>query len=208
MIMIWKTQKRIRMLMEAWFRNDLMGICGDEDGGGMSAFLVFSAMGFYPVTAGMPSYTFGSPLFSKVTIKLDNGKTFVLEAKGADATHKYIQSVEINGSFAIRQGKWKLSFCPGSGGWSNPRPPSRRKKGAKVKPELLSEPLQLYDLSTDIAETENLAGRNPETVQRLTKLVQQYISNGRSTPGVKQENTGKTYLYPAWIRKLQAAKAE
>jgi len=93
----WKTQKRIRMLMEAWFRNDLMGICGDEDGGGMSAFLVFSAMGFYPVTAGMPSYTFGSPLFSKVTISLDNGKTFTLEAKGADATHKYIQSVEING---------------------------------------------------------------------------------------------------------------
>ncbi len=93
----WKTQKRIRMLMEAWFRNDLMGICGDEDGGGMSAFLVFSAMGFYPVTAGMPSYTFGSSLFNKVSIALANGKTFTLEAKGADARNKYIQSVEING---------------------------------------------------------------------------------------------------------------
>ena len=93
----WKTQKRIRMLMEAWFRNDLMGICGDEDGGGMSAFLVFSAMGFYPVTAGMPFYTFGSPIFSKVSIDLDNGETFTLEADDADAANKYIQSVEING---------------------------------------------------------------------------------------------------------------
>ena len=57
----WKTQKRIRMLMESWFRNDLMGVCGDEDGGGMSAFYVFSALGFYPVSPGVPVYTIGSP---------------------------------------------------------------------------------------------------------------------------------------------------
>jgi len=93
----WKTQKRIRMLMEAWFRNDLMGICGDEDGGGMSAFAVFSAMGFYPVTAGLPTYTFGSPIFSKVTIRLENGKTFVLEAPGASRANKYIQKVRVDG---------------------------------------------------------------------------------------------------------------
>ncbi len=93
----WKTQKRVRMLMQAWFRNDLMGVCGDEDGGGMSAFAVFSAMGFYPVTAGVPAYTFGSPLFSKVTLRLDSGKTFVLEAPKADAENKYIQSVKVNG---------------------------------------------------------------------------------------------------------------
>ncbi len=93
----WKTQKRVRMLMEAWFRNDLMGICGDEDGGGLSAFAVFTAMGFYPVTSGVPAYTFGSPLFSKVTLRLDNGKTFVLEAPKADAENKYIQSVKVNG---------------------------------------------------------------------------------------------------------------
>jgi len=94
----WKTQKRVRMLMEAWFRNDLMGVCGDEDGGGLSAFAVFTAMGFYPATAGVPTYTFGSPLFSKVTIRLENGKTFVLSAPKADAENKYIQSVKVNGS--------------------------------------------------------------------------------------------------------------
>ena len=93
----WKTQKRVRMLMAAWFRNDLMGVCGDEDGGGLSAFAVFSAMGFYPVTAGVPAYTFGSPIFSKVTMRLENGKTFVLDAPKANAENKYIQSVKVNG---------------------------------------------------------------------------------------------------------------
>ena len=46
----WKTQKRIRQMLKTWFRNDLMGIPGDEDGGGMTSFVVFSSLGFYPVT--------------------------------------------------------------------------------------------------------------------------------------------------------------
>ena len=93
----WKTQKRVRMLLEAWFRNDLMGICGDEDGGGMSAFAVFSSMGFYPVTPGVPAYTFGSPIFKEISIALENGKTFVVKAPRASAENKYIQSVTVNG---------------------------------------------------------------------------------------------------------------
>ena len=93
----WKTQKRIRMLMKSWFRNDLMGVCGDEDGGGMSAFYVFSAMGFYPVTAGLPYYVIGSPLFDKVSIKLDNGKTFTVIAQNNSEENKYIQSATLNG---------------------------------------------------------------------------------------------------------------
>ncbi len=93
----WKTQKRVRMLMESWFRNDLMGICGDEDGGGMSAFYVFSAMGFYPVTAGMPYYVIGSPLFSEVEITLDNGNTFRVVAENNSKENKYIQSATLNG---------------------------------------------------------------------------------------------------------------
>lgn len=93
----WKTQKRIRMLMESWFRNDLMGICGDEDGGGMSAFYVFSAMGFYPVTAGLPYYVIGSPLFDKTSIRLDNGKIFTVIAENNSQDNKYIQSARLNG---------------------------------------------------------------------------------------------------------------
>ena len=93
----WKTQKRVRMLLEAWFRHDLMGIPGDEDGGGMSAFVVFSMMGFYPVTPGVPAYAIGSPVFSKVVIHMENGKQFVLSAPRADRAHKYIQSATVNG---------------------------------------------------------------------------------------------------------------
>jgi len=93
----WKTQKRIRMLMESWFRNDLMGICGDEDGGGMSAFYVFSALGFYPVTPGLPIYVIGSPIFNKITISLEGGKTFTIIAKNASWNNKYILSAKLNG---------------------------------------------------------------------------------------------------------------
>ncbi len=93
----WKTQKRIRMLMESWFRNDLMGVCGDEDGGGMSAFYVFSALGFYPVSPGVPVYTIGSPLFDKSEIQLANGKVFTVIAHGVSWENKYIQSAKLNG---------------------------------------------------------------------------------------------------------------
>jgi predicted alpha-1,2-mannosidase len=93
----WKTQKRIHMLLEQWFRNDLMGVPGDEDGGGMSAFVVFSAMGFYPVTPGSPTYNIGSPLFNNIKIKLGNGKTFEIEAKNGSNENKYIQSAILNG---------------------------------------------------------------------------------------------------------------
>lgn len=93
----WKTQKRIRVLLKTWFDDNIFGIPGDEDGGGMSAFVVFSMMGFYPLTPGNPSYTIGSPVFSKVSIKLKNGKTFTVKADGTSETNKYIQSVSLNG---------------------------------------------------------------------------------------------------------------
>jgi len=93
----WKTQKRIRMLMDTWYTDNLFGIPGDEDGGGMTAFVVFSMMGFFPVTPGIPVYSIGSPAFNKISIQLDNGKTFTLHAKNNSAENKYIQSAELNG---------------------------------------------------------------------------------------------------------------
>ncbi len=93
----WKTQKRVRSLLEAWFRNDLMGIPGDEDGGGLSAFVVFSSMGFYPVTPGTDAYNIGSPIFRRVTIRLENGKRFTIEARGASHDAKYVRSARLNG---------------------------------------------------------------------------------------------------------------
>jgi predicted alpha-1,2-mannosidase len=93
----WKTQKTIRKLLYEWFRNDLMGVPGDEDGGGMSSFVVFSSMGFYPVTPGMPGYSIGSPLFENIKIDLGDGKVFEIEARNASTDNKYIQSATLNG---------------------------------------------------------------------------------------------------------------
>jgi predicted alpha-1,2-mannosidase len=93
----WKTQKRVRTILDAYFRDDLQGIPGDEDGGGLSAFVVFSMMGFYPVTPGVPVYDIASPVFSKVTIQLKNGKTFTIDAPGSSRDKKYVQSVRWNG---------------------------------------------------------------------------------------------------------------
>lgn len=93
----WKTQKRIRTLLSQWFRNDLMGVPGDEDGGGMSAFVVFSMMGFYPVTPGIPEYAIGSPVFERIVIHLENGKTFEVIAKNNSAENIYIRSAALDG---------------------------------------------------------------------------------------------------------------
>lgn len=93
----WKTQQRVRLLLKTWFDDNIFGIPGDEDGGGMSAFVVFSSMGFYPVTPGNPVYAIGSPVFSKVSIQLPNGKAFTVIAHNASEVNKYVQSAKING---------------------------------------------------------------------------------------------------------------
>ncbi|WP_423130624.1 glycoside hydrolase domain-containing protein [Gaoshiqia sp. Z1-71] len=89
--------KRIRFLLDVWFKDNIFGIPGDEDGGGMTAFVVFSSMGFYPVTPGIPVYTIGSPVFEEVQIKLANGNTFTLKARNNSTVNKYIQSARLNG---------------------------------------------------------------------------------------------------------------
>jgi len=86
----------------------------------------------------------------------------------------------INGSFAIRKGKWKLIFCPGSGGWSKPLP------NAEPTRELLK--FQLYDLTNDPGEENNLYGQHPEVFNELNQLMISYIENGRSNFGEKVSN--------------------
>ncbi|MEN8229859.1 MAG: arylsulfatase [Bacteroidota bacterium] len=87
----------------------------------------------------------------------------------------------INGSFAIRKGQWKLIMCPGSGGWSDPKP------GSPAEAELL--PFQLYNLESDIEETQNLYKEYPDVANELQQLLENCILNGRSTSGTNQSNS-------------------
>ena len=98
----WKTQKRIRMLLDTWFTDNVFGFPGDEDGGAMSAFIVFSMMGFYPVSPGIPVYAIGSPAFERVRIRLPNGRLFEVDAKGNSDENKYIQRALLNGKPLLR----------------------------------------------------------------------------------------------------------
>jgi predicted alpha-1,2-mannosidase len=93
----WKTQRRVRQIMDVWYGDGPLGICGDEDGGAMSSWYVFSAMGFYPVCPGQPAYEIGSPLFDEARIRLEGGKTFTVRAENVSAQNKYIQSATLNG---------------------------------------------------------------------------------------------------------------
>ena len=93
----WKTQKWVREVMNRMYLPTPDGYCGDEDNGQTSAWYVFSAMGFYPVTPGSDQYVLGAPLFKKMTLKLENGKELVINAPENSAENKYIQSVRFNG---------------------------------------------------------------------------------------------------------------
>lgn len=93
----WKTQKYVRKIMEEFYKNKADGLIGNEDCGQMSAWYVLSAMGFYPVCPGQKEYAIGSPLFNKVTINLENGKSFSISAENVSQNNFYIQSAKLNG---------------------------------------------------------------------------------------------------------------
>ena len=93
----WKTQRRVRQLMDVWYGDGPLGIPGDDDGGATSSWYVFSAMGFYPVCPGVPAYEIGSPIFDKTAIRLGNGKLFTIIANHVSDRNKYIQSAQLNG---------------------------------------------------------------------------------------------------------------
>jgi hypothetical protein len=89
----------------------------------------------------------------------------------------------ISGRFGIRDGKWKLNLCAGSGGWSHPREDAAEQMGLPRS--------QLYDLDADPGETNNLIDAEPDQAERLTALLRRYIDEGRSTPGPKLDNDVK-----------------
>jgi predicted alpha-1,2-mannosidase len=94
----WKTQYWIREVMNKMYQPTPDGYCGDEDNGQTSAWYVFSALGFYPVTPATDQYVLGTPLFKKVTLSLENGKKITINAPENNEQNKYIQNVKFNGA--------------------------------------------------------------------------------------------------------------
>ena len=93
----WKTQQRVRQIMDNFYSNKPDGLCGNEDCGQMSAWYILSSMGLYPVTPGSNIYAIGTPLFPEVQINMENGKTFVIKAENVSDKNIYIQSAILNG---------------------------------------------------------------------------------------------------------------
>jgi hypothetical protein len=110
----------------------------------------------------------------------------LLGRPGAPAREALVHH-SIAGKFALRQGNWKLCLTPGSGGWSSPKDPEAIKQGLPME--------QLYDIVSDPAETNNVRAAHAEVVARLTRLLEKYVAEGRSTPGSPQPNTGAIDLW-------------
>jgi len=92
----WKAQMRVREVMDKLYNYTPDGYCGDEDNGQTSAWYVFSALGFYPVTPGTGEYVFGSPLFRKATITFEDGRKLIINASGNDKENFYVEGVTLN----------------------------------------------------------------------------------------------------------------
>ncbi|MDI3527137.1 MAG: hypothetical protein PWR03_1320 [Tenuifilum sp.] len=93
----WKTQQTVRNICSKMYNPTPDGLSGNDDCGQMSAWYIFSALGFYPVAPASASYAIGSPLVTKATIKLDNGKTFTISTQNQSANNVYIQKILLNG---------------------------------------------------------------------------------------------------------------
>jgi len=93
----WKTQELVSQIMKTEYSSEVGGLSGNDDAGQMSAWYVFSALGFYPVAPSVPQYVISGPHFDKITLTLENGKKLIINAKGASSGNNYIQKMSFNG---------------------------------------------------------------------------------------------------------------
>jgi len=93
----WKTQARVRMIIDSMYSNEVDGLCGNDDAGQMSAWYLFSSLGFYPVLPGSDLYAIGSPSVKEASLQLDNGNQFVIKTINQSKENVFVEKVELNG---------------------------------------------------------------------------------------------------------------
>lgn len=146
----WKTQEMVKRAVTEFYTSKPDGLCGNDDCGQLSAWYVFSTLGFYPVCPGSDQYVIGSPVFDKVEISLSNGKKFIIKTSGAGTRSPYIQAASLNGteylnsfitySDMIKGGELFLKMGPEpQKEWG--RLPENRPSAIPVEPENLLKPL-------------------------------------------------------------------
>ena len=113
----------------------------------------------------------------------------VLQGATRTQLHDALVYHSIDGSFSIQQRNWKLELCPGSGGWSFPKP--------DVDDTSKLPLIQLYEVGADVGERMNVQDKHPEIVARLTKLLEKYVADGRTTPGAPQKNSRQIDIWKA-----------
>jgi len=200
----WKTQKIAAEINQNLYSATPDGLCGNEDCGQMSAWYVFSAMGFYPVCPGADYYVFGSPVFKKIIIHLENGKTFKITANNLSKSNIYINSLTLNDKKHNKRyinhtdivNGGKLSFTmtdrPNTQLWQS----GNGSPQSKVDKEFLISPIFDYD---------HITFYDKQTVRILhpDETVTLYYTNDGSEPGVNS----LIYTEPLVINKSTTLKA-
>ena len=172
-----KTQAKVREALQRLFigSNIGQGYVGDEDNGATSSWAIFSALGFYPLQVGSPTYVIGSPLFTKATIHLENGKTVTISAPGNGPKNVYVQSLKVNGAASTKTylthdqltagANLEFAMGPNPSPWgSGPDdvPPSVTQGTERATP--------LHDVATGCNGAAQLADNNGTTTAAITSV--------------------------------------
>ncbi|NVO02148.1 MAG: glycoside hydrolase family 92 protein [Bacteroidetes bacterium] len=201
----WKTQKIIKQILDEMYSNKPDGLCGNEDCGQMSAWYVMSAMGIYSVTPGSDIYAIGTPLFNKVTIHLENGKTFIIKANGISDKNFYIQSMKLNG---IASGKSYIKH-------------SQIENGGEIVFEMGTTPNKSWGSKAEdipVSEiTENLITPAPFIIEGKRVFdgsttismgnVEKYVATYYTTDGSQPNQNTQKYRQPFTINESVVIKA-
>ncbi|MBC7328098.1 glycoside hydrolase family 92 protein [bacterium] len=184
----WKTQEWIRYTMENLFKPTPDGIPGNDDCGQMSAWYIFSALGFYPVCPGQPTYEVGSPMVKRAVVHLSNGKDLLIIANNVSKENKFIQRAELNGKPLNRPFIWHHEIA--NGGkiefWMGAQPNKRWGADPKLAPPSITnkEPKLEYLRF-------NLSEKSVEPNQQFNAIVEVKNSGGLGTLELKVFVDGK-----------------